>query len=455
MSRFRRSRLSLLCFAWLLLRSLQSLPGEPQSPFGSTKITADNHFIRSEEIRNRIEVQSGELAFFGLDVRRGRHVEYQALGFSSPYLTAGPVVPKGLLREIFNPLSYGPGSSVFTEAPELRIDKSFGGSGKTGLSFDPVPGHAAAFLFHSSGVTKGGGSLNIPLAGTFSTHLLMTTSQPARDPPEESWFHDSLRFPGERLLHGAGRIVLDHPGLHGSFSLAVSGGRRIVPGSFVLADVALKTGVFRPELLIGISSPRYFNPDGEWCERGLSGGLALTLVPTSDLEIQGQYLARFDHPSGWESALSRYLSFEDKKRGLSGSECYEIGLEAECDLGGDIKLIISPGFESDIQRSGSGRPSRADAWYASATIDAEVTEMTVGYTKEENHQEAQVSIDYDVVPEAIGLSLSVVQPLSPPRMPDVDFRLELISETHRVFIRIEQTQGESLLSLGLESEIKA
>ena len=50
---------------------------------------------------------------------------YFDFGFSSPFLTAGPVAVYGLLREINNPLSYTPWSSIAAEKTKLGLNGSF------------------------------------------------------------------------------------------------------------------------------------------------------------------------------------------------------------------------------------------------------------------------------------------------------------------------------------------
>ncbi len=426
---------------------------EPENRSCSTRVTVDNQFIRSEEIRNRFEFQSGESVLVGTDIRRNNEVEYQAIGFSSPYLRAGPLALKGLLREIFNPLAYGPGSSVFQERPEIRLEKSFSGSSKTGIVFDPVPDHAECFLFHSSGVTKAGGSLSVPLGSYLETHLLFSTSQPKRATVDDSWFSDRLSFPGDRLIHGAGRLTLDHPGLFCSLSLGISGGRRIVPGYFTLLDIVMKTEVFRPELSVGVSSPRYFTPDGKWCDRGMSLGIALTLVPFDFLELEGGYICRLGHPSGWESAMRRYLSSEEKRHALGGLERYDAGFEGIWYLPNDLKITFSPHFEAEIERIGSGRLTRSDTFSVQIRISSPSMAITAEYQQENDLKQAELAVRYQVLPERIELSLGIDQPLHSPYIPDLAFELELMSEIQKMFNRIEQEQGEPLLSLGLETKL--
>jgi len=455
MCRAGRCHLLFLVFLLVLVRIDRSILCEPKNTSSGTRVTVDNQFIRSGEIRNRIELQNGESVFFAADIRSKNEVEYQAIGVSSPYLRAGPLALKGLLREIFNPLAYGPGSSVFQERPEIRLERSFSGSSKTGIVFDPVPDHAECFLFHSSGVTKAGGSLSVPVGSYLETHLLFSTSQPKRETVDDSWFTDRLPFPGDRLIHGATRLALDHPGLFGSLSLGISAGRRIVPGYFTLLDIVMKTEMFQPELSVGISSPRYFTPDGKWCSRGMSLGLVLTFLPFDFIELEGGYTCRLDHPSGWESAMRRYLSSEEKRHALGGLERYDAGFEGIWYLPNDLKITFSPHFEAEIERIGSGRLTRSDTFSVQIRISSPSMAITAEYQQENDLKQAELAVRYQVLPERIELSLGIDQPLYCPYIPDLAFELELMSEIQKIFIRIEQVQGEPLLSLGLETKLRA
>jgi len=455
MCRSGRYRLFFLVFLLVLVCINRPILCEPENASPSTRVTVDNHFIRSEEMRNRVELQSGESLFVGTDIRRNNEVEYQAIGVSSPYLTAGPLALKGLLREIFNPLAYGPGSSVFQEPPEIRLERSFSGSRKAGIVFDPVPDQLEFFLFRSSGVTKAGGSLSIPVGSYFGTQLLLATSQPERKIVDDSWFSDSLPFPGDRLIHGAGRLTLDHPGLFGSLSLGISGGRRIVPGYFTLLDIVMKTKVFQPELSAGISSPRYFTPDGKWCDRGISLGLVLALAPFDFLELEGGYMCRLDHPSGWESAMRRYLSSEEKRRALGGTERYNAGIEGNWNLRKGLKITLASNFEAEIERAGNGGSTRSDTYSVQSRMASSSMAITAEYQQENDLQRVELEVCYQVLPERIKLSAEINQPFHCPYIPDLAFKLELMSEIHHMFIRIEQEQGEPLLSLGLETKLTA
>jgi hypothetical protein len=409
--------------------------------------------MRSDEIRNRIEIQEGELVLLGVDVRKEHEVIYQRIGLSCPYVKAGPLKLKGLLRELFNPLGYGPGSSVFRERPEIRLERSFSGSNKTGIVFDPIPEYVECFLFESNKVAKAGGTLLIPVGDYMETQLLVSTSEPQREEADESWFNESRLFPGDRLMHGAARLVLDHPGLFGSLSYCVSWGRQISPGYFTLLDITMKTDVFRPELCMGISSPGYFSPDGGWCSRGISCGLDITLVPLSFLQIEGGYLCRLDHLSGWESAMSRFLSSLEKIRSLSGSESYSVEAEGNWCPRDDVTITVSPRFEANVERKGNGKTTRTDTYTVQSRLSLLKLELLAAYRREDDVNQLELGIRYALLPGRLEVSSSINQIVHCPYGSALDFELDLMSEIHHLFVRFEYEQNVTLFSLGLETEL--
>ena len=153
--------------------------------------------------------------------------------------------------------------------------------------------------------------------------------------------------------------------------------------------------------------------------------------------------------------MRRYLSSEEKRHALGGLERYDAGFEGIWYLPNDLKITFSPHFEAEIKRIGSGRLTRSDTFSVQIRISSPSMAITAEYQQENDLKQAELAVRYQVLPERIELSLGIDQPLYCPYIPDLAFELELMSEIQKIFIRIEQVQGEPLLSLGLETKLRA
>lgn len=246
------------------------------------------------------------------------------VGFSTPLITWGPLSHFGLIRMVLNPLGYSPGSTVFTEKSDFRLDCSFSGGSRWGCIIEPLPDRLGFFLWEGEGRPSKVGVFTAlsPAKSLQIEGIYLATENYQAESHSEQWFSERAPFPGGRLYHLGGRINWQTPLLHIYSSLAACGGERLMPGYFVNLDLRFKNRSFPLELLMGCCSADYFTPDGEivdeWIKFGaeseysLSGSAVITLTYQRNIlhAIHGRrYLP------GWES-----LGFSAEKEFKPGQE---------------------------------------------------------------------------------------------------------------------------------------
>ncbi len=250
---------------------------------------------------------------------------YFDFGFSSPFLTAGPVAVYGLLREINNPLSYSPWSSIAAEKTKLGLDGSFPVTAGTsaykkvthGISLAVFPGVLNLFMYRKGGLFYGrlpwglpweplgeftGESAGEPAGGysdesrevfplhagiiarlnlfpgiflkrndlAGNTELLMSLTEPYNSEfyrsrvvsSENPWYFDKIPFPGEKLYHIASSFSLMRKKFHTHLTVSVSGGELAEQGFFSHGFAAWENSLTKLGIFGGFCSPSYRDPAG-------------------------------------------------------------------------------------------------------------------------------------------------------------------------------------------------
>ena len=185
------------------------------------------------------------------------------LGFSCPWVHAGPLSPPGLLREANHPLGFSPQSDVFFERTGLPLDRSLEGT-KPGLLFMPFPEVLGFYVAPSR--------LGLPAYGCFASVLsrngsgvegFLSLSRPETEELGDDWFAASAPFPGGELLVAGSRVRVSFPGFVCLATVGTSRGERVLPGAFWhLRASAFATGAYAT-LLAGGSGGTYRSPRGE------------------------------------------------------------------------------------------------------------------------------------------------------------------------------------------------
>jgi len=208
-------------------------------------------------------------------------------GLESAVLTAGPLKPKGLLRLLFRPLCYRPGSDLFQEDTDLRLDRSLNPCRRAGLLLEPLPGHLGLFSFSSpEKKAKSGGYLCLGL-GEVRLEALALTSRPEQPEQAEEWLSLPAPYPGGRLLHLGARAGCAVSGWNLNLFAAVCGGERTPPGHTAQLAVARRSGGKKLALAGGICSPGFLTPDGRGGLPRLRAGICACLGDRGPLRVRG------------------------------------------------------------------------------------------------------------------------------------------------------------------------
>ncbi|MBA7484446.1 MAG: hypothetical protein GH155_07970 [Spirochaeta sp.] len=246
------------------------------------------------------------------------------VGFSTPLITWGPLSHFGLARMVLNPLGYSPGSTVFTESSDFRLDCSFGGGSRRGCIIEPLPDRLGLFLWEGEGLPlKVGAFVELrPVSRLQLESIYLTGGAIRAESHSDQWFGYRAPFAGGRFHHLGGRVSWQTPLLHIYSSLAACGGELLMPGYFVNIDLRLQNRFFPLELLMGCCSVDYFTPDGEiiddWLRFGAESEYCLSGAAVISLTYQRKVLHGLHgrrYLPGWES-----LGFSAEKEFKTGQE---------------------------------------------------------------------------------------------------------------------------------------
>jgi hypothetical protein len=180
-----------------------------------------------------------------------------------PWLAAGILRPKGLLREAANPLGFSASSCVFAELPGFSLEESPEECGTRGVMC--LPGSPNLGLFNvvlPSGAHQGGGF------GVW-THLpwlrlegVWSITSPAPESRSPDWFLAAAPWPGAELVDLAAHFALIGEGASLDAALGASAGELAPPGKFWILRGSASAGHAEIELLAAGVDPSYRAPDG-------------------------------------------------------------------------------------------------------------------------------------------------------------------------------------------------
>ncbi len=158
------------------------------------------HWPRGAEVEARLRRD-------GLVVIANTDLHGAAAGISSPWLLAGPLVSRGLLRLAADPLGFSAESPVFEEGTALALDASLAAT-RRGVVLAPLPGILGLFARDGpEGQGYGAFTTVSPGAGVLLDGLLLS-SGPAASAAGDEWYFDRGPSPGGRVTHGCARVSL-------------------------------------------------------------------------------------------------------------------------------------------------------------------------------------------------------------------------------------------------------
>ncbi|HUV06398.1 MAG TPA: hypothetical protein VMX75_01635 [Spirochaetia bacterium] len=435
--------------------------------FGQT-VQIKSEIWELEKVNSRFLFSGGDWEIVGLDVRKRGTPVYQILGLRLSWLTAGPLCLKGLLREVFNPLAYSTGSSVFAEEIGIDLDKSFEGGGRRGMALSLVPGYLTWFLLNAQRSTKTGLTASLPFGEALNAELLLCTSHPPRGDPGESWHAERPLFPGGRLVHGAARLSLDRPTFYGVLSAGFSGGERTFPGFFSHSDIAFRPGAFEMGLNLGLASNSYFDPNGRWNGKGIAAGLDLWLLPFDFIKLGAEYGCIIDHaiewrgfeapgscpgPPGSELPFPELPCPDHPWSHLNGKEIYSLKGQGALKWGKGLQVRISSRFDFIVHHGPEREPGREEAFFIAGHLVIPPVGIDSEYSLRHRDGNLDLRVRFSPGSGFFDLSLFAEDVFSIPGPPNLGLRMELKPERSRIFLLLEKVLGRPSLSMGLEVEM--
>ena len=250
-------------------------------------ISLKSELWASRTLRAQAAVSRTRLFCFMNVSRRDSEPVVARGGLESPALTAGPLSRAGLLRLLFRPLRYQPGSELFGEETGLRLDRSLGGGRSMGLLLQPWPGRVGFFSFAGPGrPAKSGGYVRLSRHEAAFLEALVLTSSPEPQYQDEQWISRTAVYPGGRLLHLGARAGCAFPSWTLQLLTAFSGSQRTPPGC--LAQIAATCSLGETDLALtgGACSPAFLTPDGRGDQPLFQGGVRFLLGSEGPLQVR-------------------------------------------------------------------------------------------------------------------------------------------------------------------------
>ena len=286
-----------LCLARAVL-----LPVLPAA--GAEEVRLTTELVDLRELRTRLDVEVERLPALGaarllwIDVRGQGGVSARAFGLCAQGLLVGPVRPTGLLRELADPLGFGPGSDVFGEPSGLRLDTAFSPE-RRGVAIGGPPGGCTLYLMRAGPVLCSGFLLDRPGLQGAGAELLLGASEPSAGPPEDRWYLAEPGHPGGLLCHAAARLARRGAGVRGAAAAGLSVGERVPPEGFLRCSLRAEQGRWQGDLLAVAASAGYVSPEGRLGDWSRAVGMRLRFGPGEPFSASGEYRLQTAPARGW------------------------------------------------------------------------------------------------------------------------------------------------------------
>jgi hypothetical protein len=183
-------------------------------------------------------------------------------GVVLPWLLSGPLLGRGMLRQVFDPLSCSAGSRLLDEPTALVLDMALPPSG-AGVLFMPFPGYCGFFFRPGrEGGTEYGAYTRLSFRGGAAAECVLMASRPDAISVPDEWFLEKGAFPGGPVANFAGRLLLDSSPLSFSCSVGVSSAQFAAPGAFSTLWIHGRMPDMEAAVLLAGATSGYRSPEG-------------------------------------------------------------------------------------------------------------------------------------------------------------------------------------------------
>jgi hypothetical protein len=218
--------------------------------------------------------------------------------FSTPYAVFGKVKGKGLLREIKNPASHSPGSSIFTEKTEVASDKIFESSGNCGIRLSA----GECFSVFNEISSSETGTLDWSGAyGRYKINEWLVVSCAAAkytekdDSESEVWYTEQRTGYGRKVMNSAFSVSAGKNTAGAGAAAALTSCHGTPSGYFYRFSPYLALSFIRIDLLVSGTNESYIKPDGTLPSSGFRKGVNASFFPVSILKLTGRFVSDIYH----------------------------------------------------------------------------------------------------------------------------------------------------------------
>ena len=299
----------------------------------------------------------------------GAAMEGLLLGVCLPWLRFGPLLPRGMLRQVADPLGFSPASDVFQERTTLVLDGELS-SAAQGVLLMPASGLCGVFCRPvSTGGNEYGVFGRLPLAPGASVEAVVLKSRPGAEDPPDDWFLSHGPFPGGDVTELCARLAAVSPGLGFSLTSGISSATWTAPGAFTNLLVSGRTPWLQAAVLLAGVTSGDRSPDGS-----CAGGAA---------RVSGRARLGTDRAAGF---LEAGWSFSVATPPFAPGSEIPTRTTVRAELSRDFDGLSSPAVsiviqgEKDISRESSG--IRAESSRCGSTVQAVFPGLgiTTGFT---------------------------------------------------------------------------
>jgi hypothetical protein len=397
--------------------------------------------VELQRMHTRLLIDFPQSRFVYIENRRSGDPVLQpdqwALGISSPMVSAGPVALSGILPQLYNPLSHGPGSGVFSESTDITLDIDLDIGSRSGVVLGAIPQHWEWFLLYKEDVGPQVGSLiALSFGQRVGFEFLGLLSNPAdqlQGGKDESWFVDPPPFTGGLLNHLAGSLAFDLHPVSLYLSAAVSAGQRILPGAVYSLCTTWTSRRSDIILLIGYCTDHFFTPEGH------SGDLQWIFGTRLEWDCRTTRLI-----GSYRKEISRLPRFPAPFR--DSRDLFALETEVTRRISSRCLLHLQNDVEMEWRWSSSGFPEHGICLYGGGILEWTLVELSAGLAAEWSSgngwgRDLRLLCALDPVWGSVELELDLQS------RPTLGWQLaagvELEGESKRVYARVETSRALS------------